>query len=101
MTSQSAFNAFIWLALMLAVVAAYVLLARRFRRLWHPASVVVAVTTVSVVVAVVGELLFRQGWAGVPMMMRRSAIGGFGWGLIIAAAVWAGRRAFTAVTQRV
>ena len=47
---------------------------------------------VSVVVSVLGELLFKSGWAGVPVMLRRSAIGGFGWGVIIAAGVWAVRR---------
>jgi len=50
-------------------------------------SIVAAVGTVSVVVAVPGELLFRAGWAGVPAMSRRSAIAG--WGLIIAVVVWA------------
>ena len=93
MTSQAAINALIQLALMLAVVAIYVALARRFRALWHPLSIVAAVLIVSVVVAVVGELIFRGGWAATPAMLRRSAIGGLGWGVIIAAVVWFGRRA--------
>jgi hypothetical protein len=92
MTSQAPINALIQLALMLAVVVAYVALARRFRALWHPVSIVAAVLAVSVVVAVVGELIFRGGWAATPAMLRRSAIGGLGWGLVIAAVVWAGRK---------
>ena len=95
MTSQAVFNAFVPLALMLSVVVSYLVLARRFRILWHPLFIAAAVGTVSVVVAVLGELLFRAGRAGVPAMLRRSAIGGFGWGLIIAVVVWAGRRAVT------
>jgi hypothetical protein len=94
MTPHVVLNAIVGLALMLAVIAAYLVLARRFRLLWHPLSIVVAVGTVSVVVAIVGELLFRGGWAGVPSMVRRSAIGGFGWGVIIAPVVWAARRLF-------
>ena len=66
MTSQAALVAVVELALLLAVVAAYVVMARRARLLWHPLSIVA--------------------------MLRRSAIGGFGWGVIIAAAVWIGRR---------
>ena len=100
MTSQAALTAFVELALMLAVVAAYVVMARRFRLLWHPLSVVAAVGIVSVVVSVLGELLFNRGWAGVPAMLRRSAIGGFGWGVIIAAGVWAGRRVFASWRKR-
>jgi len=93
MTYQAAVGALAGFALMLAAVAAYVALARRVRHLWHPVSIVIAVFAVSVIVAVLGELLFRGGWSGVPDMARRSAIGGFGWGLIIAAGVWIGRRA--------
>ena len=93
MTSQAAIGALVQLALMGAVVAAYVGLARRFRLLWNPLSIVSAVTIVGVIVAVLGELLFRGGWSGVPVMARRSAIGAFGWGVIIAAVVWIGRRA--------
>jgi hypothetical protein len=40
---------------------------------------------------VLGELLFNTGWAGVPAMARRSAIGALGWGVIIAVVVWASR----------
>lgn len=98
MSSRAALNALVELGLMLAVVAAYLGLARRFRLLWHPLSLIAAVGTVSVVVAVLGELLFRGGWAGVPVMLRRSAVGGFGWGVVIAVVVWASRRAFTSWT---
>jgi|SRR6185503_2208649 len=100
MTSHAALTAFVELALMLAVVAAYVVMARRFRLLWHPLSIIAAVGIVSIVVSVLGELLFNRGWAGVPAMSRRSAIGGFGWGVIIAAAVWAGRRVFASLKRQ-
>ena len=100
MTSQAALAAFVELALMLAVVAAYVVMARRFRLLWHPLAIVAAVGMVSVVISVLGELLFNRGWAGVPAMLRRSAIGGFGWGVILAAGVWAGRRVFASWMKR-
>ena len=98
--TQTAFNALIGLALMLAVAATYIVLARRFRLLWHPLSIVAAVGTVSVVVAVLGELLFRGGWEGVPAMLRRSALGGLGWGVIIAVVVWTSRRLFASWTKR-
>jgi hypothetical protein len=98
MTYQAAVGALAGLALMLAVVAAYVVLARRYRLLWHPLAIVAAVGVVGIVVSVLGEL-FRGGWAGVPGMLRRSAIGGFGWGLIIAAVVWIGRRALGLSTK--
>ena len=100
MTSQAALTAFVELALMLAVVASYVVMARRFRILWHPLSIVAAVGIVSVVTSVLGELLFNRGWAAVPAMLRRSAIGGFGWGVIVAAGAWAGRRVFAAWMKR-
>lgn len=91
MTSDAVVGALGGLALMLAVIAGYVLLARRYRLLWHPLAIVAAVGIVGMVVSVLGELIFR-GSAGVPAMARRSAIGAFGWGLIIAAVVWVGRR---------
>ena len=75
-------------------------MARRFCLLWHPLSIVAAVGIVSVVVSVLGELLFNRGGEGVPAMLRRSAIGGFGWGVIIAAGVWAGRRVFASWMKR-
>ena len=100
MTFHAALTAFVELALMLAVVAAYVVMARRFRLLWHPLSLVAAVGIVGVVISVLGELLFKSGWAGVPAMLRRAAIGGFGWGVIIAAGVWAGRRVFASWAGR-
>jgi hypothetical protein len=86
-------NAVVSLALMLAVIAAYLLLARRFRVLWHPLAVVLAVGLVGVTVSVLGEVLFR-GTSGVPGMLQRSAIGSFGWGVVIALAVWITRRMF-------
>jgi hypothetical protein len=92
-TYQATVTALAELALMLAVVVAYIGLARRHRVLWHPAAIVLAVGIVSIVVAVSGELIGR-GWSGVPFMLRRSAIGGFSWGLLIAAIVWIGRRLF-------
>jgi hypothetical protein len=79
------------LALLLGVIAGYLLLARRFRILWHPLAIVLAVAIVGVVVSVLGELLFR-GAAQVPAMLRRSVIGSLGWGVVIAVAVWVGRR---------
>jgi hypothetical protein len=85
---------------MLAVVGAYLLSARRFPRLWHPVSILVAVATVSVVVAVSGEVLFGNGWPGAPAMFRRSAVGGIGWGLVIAPAVWIARRGLAWWTTR-
>jgi hypothetical protein len=88
------FNAIIGFAIMGAVVAAYSLAARRYRVLWHPLSILMAVITVSVVVAVAGEVLRGSGLAGVLVMSRRSAIGGLGWGLLIAGIVWAGRRGY-------
>jgi hypothetical protein len=78
---------------MVAVMAAYLVLARRFRILWHPVVLAAAVTLVGVVVSVAGELMFR-GSAGVPAMVQRSAIGGAGWGVVIALAVWIWRRLF-------
>jgi hypothetical protein len=100
MTLQAALSALVGLALMLAVAAVYVALARRFRFLWHPLSIVVAVGTVGVIVTVLGELLWGGGWERVPAMLRRSAIGGFGWGLVIAPVVWVSRRAFGWWTAR-
>lgn len=93
MTTQAMLGAVVGLALMLVVVACYVWLARRFRILCHPLAIFLAVGTVGVVVSVCGELVFR-GAAGVPAMLRRSAIGGFGWGVVIAIVVWIGRFAF-------
>lgn len=101
MTLQAGINAFVGLTLMLGVTAAYVVLARRFRLLWHPLVIVAAVTVVSVVVAASGELLFDSGGAGVGQMFRRSAVGGFGWGVIAAVVVWAGRRILVWRAKRV
>jgi hypothetical protein len=91
MSYQAVLSGLVQLALMLAVVSAYLALARRFRVLWNPFAILLSVIVVGVVVSVVGELIFRGGWAGVPALARRSAIGSLGWGVIIAAVVWIGR----------
>src|SRR3954451_21319432 len=93
MNAPAAFNALVGLALMVAVIGIYLMLARRFRILWHPLAIVLAVGGVGVVVSVLGEFVFR-GVSGVPAMLRRSAIGSFGWGVLIAGVVWTGRRVF-------
>jgi hypothetical protein len=100
MTREAMVNAIIGLALMGGVAAAYGLVAHRYRYLWHPVAILVAVITVSVVVSVTGETLWGSGWTGVPTMLRRSAIGGFGWGLIIASAVWIVRRGYRTLAAR-
>jgi hypothetical protein len=46
-------------------------MAQRFRLLWHPISIVAGVGSVSVVISVLGELLFNSGRAGVPAMLRK------------------------------
>src|SRR5512147_3148352 len=94
MTRHAMINAIIGLAMMGAVIGAYVALARRYRLLWHPVLILVAVVAVSVVVSVLGTVLFGSGWAGAPAMLRQSAIGGFGWGVTIAAVVSASRFAY-------
>ena len=95
MTYQAAVTALVELVVMLAVIAAYMVLAQRHRRLWHPLSIVLAVGIVGIVVSLIGEL-FRGGWAGVPTMLVRSATGSFGWGVIIAGVVWIARRLLAA-----
>ena len=77
---------------MLTVVAVYVIAGRRFRVLWHPLSIVVAVSAVGIVVSLLGMVLFRHDAGSMTDMLRRSAIGSVGWGLVIAAVVWVGRR---------
>ena len=79
------------LAVMLAVAGGYFAASRRHRILQHPLSIVLFVTCVGVVVSVAGAV-YRFGWAAVPAMALRSAIGGAGWGVIIAAAAWGVRR---------
>ena len=92
MISTAALNAIAGLVLMLAVVAGYVMLARRFRVLWHPLSIVAAVTIVGVTVSIAGVVAFGAGWPAVPAMLRRSAIGSIGWGVVFAGVAWVGRR---------
>ena len=79
---------------MLAIAAAYVVLARRFRVLWHPLAIVAAVGSVGVLVSVIADVLFRSDGIGVTAMARRSAIGSFGWAVVIALGVWIARRLF-------
>jgi hypothetical protein len=71
------------LTVMLLVAGGYMLAARRYPLLWHPVSVFAAVVVISVLVAVLGEV-YRSGWTQVPTMARRSAVGGAGWGIVIA-----------------
>ena len=78
---------------MLAVAGGYFAASRRYRSLQHPIAIGIFVTIVSVTVAVAGAV-YRFGWDAVPSMARRSAIGGFGWGVIIAAAAWGVGRVF-------
>ena len=94
MTSHAAVTALLQLLLMLSVVAAYVVAARRFPRLWHPLAIVLAVAVVGVAVSVAGVALFRPDATDVSDMLRRSLVGSVGWGLVIAAIVWIGRRLF-------
>ncbi len=95
MPFDAALRAFVQLALMLAVVAAYVILARRrFPFLWHPLAIVAAVGIVGVAVTMFTTLAYGGGIDAVPNMARRSAIGAFGWGVVIAAIVWICRRGY-------
>ena len=94
MTGQAALTGAVELGAMAAVIAGYLVLARRFSLLWNPLVMATTVLVVGMVVAVLGELLFGNGVAGVPAMLRRSAIGSAGWGVIIAVIVWLGRRVF-------
>lgn len=70
------------------------------RALWHPLSIVVAVLAIGAGVSLAGEVLFRGGAAAVPAMLRRSAIGSLGWGVVIAAVDWVGRRLLVAPSDR-
>jgi hypothetical protein len=94
MSSHALLNAVGSLSLMLVVAGGYVWLARRLPRLWHPLSILLAVTLVSVVVTILGEVLFQSNGAGVIAALRRSLVGGLGWGAVIAIVVWGARRLF-------
>lgn len=94
MTQHVLLNALLGLAMLAAVAGSYYALARRRPYLWHPLSIVAAVTAVSIAVALAGDVLFGAGWAGAVRMLRRSAIGGIGWGLVIALAVSITRRGY-------
>ena len=93
MSANALISAVVQLAVMLAVAGGYFAASRRYRILQHPISIVVFVTMVAVTVASAGAV-YRFGWESVPAMARRSAIGGFGWGVIIAAAAWGVQRMF-------
>ena len=80
-------NAAVQLTLMLVVAVGYFLASRRYRVLEHPISIVAFVTIVGIAVSVTGAL-YRSGWEAVPDMAGRSAVGSFGWGIIIAAVAW-------------
>ena len=88
MARSALFGAVVQLAVMLAVAGGYFAASRRHRTLQHPISIVVFVTIVGVTVSAAGAA-YRFGWPAVPDMVRRSAIGSFGWGVIIAALAWA------------
>ena len=91
MPSSALLSAAAQLTVMLAVAGGYFLASRRFRVLEHPLSIVAFVTIVGVTVSAAGAL-YRFGWEAVPAMISRSAVGSFGWGVIIAAAAWVALR---------
>lgn len=84
-------SALVQLTLMLLVGLGYFAASRRWPKLAHPLSIVLFVMVVGMTVAALGEM-YRGGLAGVPAMMRRSAIGSAGWGVIIAGGAWAIQR---------
>jgi len=87
MPSNALLNAVVQLAVMLAVGGSYFAASRRYPVLRHPLSIVVFVVLVGVTVSGAGAV-YRFGWEAVPEMVRRSAVGSFGWGIIIAAFAW-------------
>ena len=87
MRLEALFSALVQLAVMLAVAGGYFAASRRHRVLRHPLAIIVFVTVVSISVALAGAI-YRGDWEAAPGMIRRSAIGGFGWGVIIAALAW-------------
>ena len=91
MTSDAILNAVVQLAVMLAVAGGYFAASRRYPWLRHPITIVVFVMMVGITVSVAGAV-YRFGWAAVPAMVQRSAIGSFGWGVIIAAFSWGALR---------
>jgi len=87
MTANAILSAVVQLAVMLAVAGGYFAASRRYPVLRHPISIVIFVMMVGLTVSVAGAF-YRFGWAAVPAMVQRSAIGSFGWGVIIAALSW-------------
>jgi hypothetical protein len=81
------FSALVQLAVMFAVAGVYFAASRRHRVLRHPLCIIAFVTLVGVAVAAAGSV-YRFGWGAVPDMVRRSAAGSFGWGVLIAGAAW-------------
>lgn len=86
-------NASIQFVLLVLVVSAYFVAARRSRVWRHPVTIAVVVTLIGVLVSVLGELR-RGGWSGVPAMATRSFIGSAPWGVLIGLAVWLACRFF-------
>lgn len=82
-------------ALLLFVVAAYLLLSRRYRVLAHPLSIIVAVTVIGVTVSVLAVAM-RGDWAEVPQMAVRSGAGSAMWGLAIGGMYWGVRAVYLA-----
>jgi hypothetical protein len=87
------FSALAQLTLLIVAAVSYWLASRRFPKLAHPLSILLFVTLVGVMVSAVGELR-RDGWAGVPAMAARAAIGSAGWGAVIAGIAWVTGRRF-------
>lgn len=87
MSSSALVSAIVQLTVLLAVAGGYFWASRRHRVLEHPVSIVAFVTIVGVTVSVAGAL-YRIGWEAVSDMARRSAVGSFGWGVIIAVFAW-------------
>jgi hypothetical protein len=85
--NKALLSALMQLAVMLAVAGGYFAASRRHRVLRHPIAIIVFVTLVSISVALTGAM-YRGDWDAAPGMVRRSAIGGFGWGIVIAAVAW-------------
>ena len=87
MSSNAILSAVVQLAVMLAVAGGYFAASRRYPLLRHPISIAAFVMMVGITVSVAGAV-YRFGWAAVPAMLQRAAIGSFGWGVIIAALSW-------------
>jgi uncharacterized membrane protein YoaK (UPF0700 family) len=73
--------------LLLLVCGSYFAASRRYPVLARPLSIAIFAFVIGVLAAV-GGVVYRGDWAGVPHMLRRSAIGSAGWAVIIGAAAW-------------